>query len=141
MSKGQHMTNFYCFFCHSCFQNMFYTWCLGRNKPRSINAMCFLNLSTTLKVVSTTFGPITIFKQQSLLFHLLHKITFSSLSTTSFASLVFIAFVLQILRRDSRSKHNFEKQYYCGNYSDDVYQCLSTDQILHRWQLILEAFE
>ena len=100
MSKGQHMTNFYCFFCHSCFQNMFYTWCLGRNKPRSINAMCFLNLSTTLKVVSTTFGPITIFKQQSLLFHLLHKITFSSLSTTSFASLVFIAFVLQILRQE-----------------------------------------
>ena len=78
-------------------------------------------------------------KDQSLSFHvvskhLLHKITFLSFPTTSVALLVFIALVLYILRRDNRGKHNFEKQNYRGTYSDNVCQCLNTDQILLKIQ-------
>ena len=94
----------------------------------------------SLKVVFGTFGPIKMFKKQSLSFHVVSKtfITQNYLfvipSNILRFSCLYRSFLAHFNPRDNRGKHDFEKQYYCGNYSDDVYQCLNTDQILLKIQ-------
>ena len=93
-----------------------------------------------LKVVSATFRPIKMFKKQSLSFHVVSKtfITQNYLfvipSNILRFSCLYRSFLAHFKPRDNRGKHDFEKQYYCGNYSDDVYQFLNTDQILLKIQ-------
>ena len=100
------------------------------------------NLSTStlsflsLKVVSATFGPITMFKEQSLSFHVVFKIfitqnyLFVIPNNIRHFTCLYHSCLAHFKVRDNRGTHNFEKQCYCGNYSDDVCQCLNTDQIL-----------
>ena len=94
----------------------------------------------SLKVVSATFGPIKMFEKQSLSFHVVSKtfITQNYLfvipSNILRFSCLYHSFLAHFKPRDNRGKHDFEKQCYCGNYSDDVYQCLNTDQILLKIQ-------
>ena len=89
-----------------------------------------------LKVVSATFEPITMFKQQSLSFQVVSKTFLTQNYLLVIPNNIFRFTCLyrcclaHFKRRDNRGKHNFEKQYCCGNYSDDAYQCLNTDQIL-----------
>ena len=98
------------------------------------------NLYFSLKVVSATFGPITMFKQQSSSFHVVSKsfITQNYLfvipSNILSFSWLYRSCLAHFKSRDNRGKHNFEKQSFCGNYFDDVCQCLSTDQILLKIQ-------
>ena len=85
----------------------------------------------SLKVVSATFGPIKMFEKQSLSFHVVSKtfITQNYLfvipSNILRFSCLYRSFLAHFKPRDNRGKHDFEKQYYCGNYSDDVCQCLT----------------
>ena len=93
-----------------------------------------------LKVLSATFGPIKMFKKQLFSFHVVSKtfITQNYLfvipSNILHFSCLYCSFLAYFKPRDNRGKHDFEKQYYCGNYSDDVYQFLNTDQILLKIQ-------
>ena len=93
-----------------------------------------------LKVVSATFRPIKMFKKQSLSFHVVSKtfITQNYLfvipSNILRFSCLYRSFLAHFNPRDNRGKHDVEKQYYCGNYFNDVYQCLHTDHILLKIQ-------
>ena len=111
-------------------------------RKRSKNASIFLN-NWLLKAVSATFWPITMFKEQSLLFHVVCEtlITQSYLFVIPNNDLRFTCLYrsCHILRRDDRGKHNFEKQYYCGNYSDDVCQGLNTDRFLLKIRYLMAA--
>ena len=97
-------------------------------------------LMRNLKIVSATFKRITIFKQQSLSFHVVSKtfITQNYLFVIPNHILCFTcpyhSYLAHFKTSDNRGKHNFEKQYCGGNYSDDLYQCLNTDQILLKIQ-------
>ena len=92
------------------------------------------DLDLVLKVVSAIFGSITRFKRQSS-FHVVPK-TFTTQNHLFVIPNKILRFtclyrscLAHFKTRDNRGKHNFKKQYCCGNYSDDVYQCLNTDQI------------
>ena len=93
-----------------------------------------------LKVASATFEPITMFKQQSLSFHLVSKTfikqnyLFVIPNNILHFTCLYRSCLAHFKTRDNRDKHNFEKQYCCENYSDDVYQCPNTDQILLKIQ-------
>ena len=80
-----------------------------------------------LKVASATFGSITMFKQQPLLFHVVSK-TFITQNYLFVILIIILCFTFlcryclaYFKTRDNRGKNNFEKQYCCGNYSVDVY--------------------
>ena len=79
-------------------------------------------------------------KEQSLSFPVVFKIFIFTKLLFSIPNkilrfiLLYCSFLVKFKTRDDRGKHNFEKQYCCGNYSDDVYQCLNTDQILLKIQ-------
>ena len=80
------------------------------------------------------------FKQHSLSFHVVSKtfITQNYLfvipsNILRFSSL-YRSCLVHFKPRDNRGKHDFGKQYYCGNYSHDICQCLNTDQILLKIQ-------
>ena len=72
------------------------------------------------------------FKEQALSFHVvsktLRKITFAIPNN------ILLSCLVDFKTRGNRGEHNFEKQYYCGNYSDDVCQSFNTDQILLKIQ-------
>ena len=93
-----------------------------------------------LKAVSATFASIKMFKKQSLSFYVVSKtfITQNYLFVIPGNILRFSclcrSFLAHFKPRDNRGKHDFQKQYNCGNNSDDVYQCLKTDQILLKIQ-------
>ena len=95
-----------------------------------------------LKVVSTTSGPIKMFEKHSLLFHVISKAftiqnyLFVIPSNNFRFSCLYRLFHAHFKPKDNRGKHNFEKQYYCRNYSDYVYQCLNVDQILFKIQYL-----
>ena len=80
------------------------------------------------------------FKQQSLSFHVVSKtfITQNYLFVIPKNILPFTCLYRSCLAhfktRDNQGKLNFEKQYYCGNNSDDMCQCLNTDQIILKIQ-------
>ena len=98
------------------------------------------NANFMLKVVSASFGPMAMFEQQSLSFHVVSKtfITqnylFVILNNILGFTCLYLSCLAHFKTRDNRGKHNFDKQYYCGSYSDDVCQCLNTDQILLNMQ-------
>ena len=91
-----------------------------------------------LNVVFATFGSMTMFKQQPLSFMQFSKYFFTQNNLLVIPNNILCFTCLyrscfaQFETRKNRGKHNFEKQYCCRNYSDDVYQCLNTDQILLR---------
>ena len=107
-------------------------------KGLSVAKNCLRPESATLKVVPATFEPITMFKQLSLSFHVASKtfITQSYLFVIPNNILRFTC-LAHFKTRDNQGKHNFKIQYCCWNYSDDVCQCLNTDQIL----LIIQYFD
>ena len=75
------------------------------------------------------------FKQHSLSFHVVCKtfITQNYLFVIPNNILRFpclIALVLHILKQEIIEANTTLKNYFCGNYSDDVYQCLNRDQML-----------
>ena len=112
-------------------------------RKRSKNASIFLN-NWLLKVVSATFWPITMFKGQSLLFHVVSE----TLITQNYLLVIpnnvvrftcLLSLLSHFKTKDDRGKHNFEKQYYCGNYSDDVCQGLNTDRFLLKIRYLMAA--
>ena len=96
--------------------------------------------SKSIVKVSATFGPMKMFKKKSLSFHVVSKtfIAQNYLSVIPSDILHFFclnrSFLAHFKSRDNRDKHVFEKHYYCGDYSDDVCQCLNTDQIFLKIQ-------
>ena len=77
--------------------------------------------------MSATFGSMTMFKQQSLSFHVVSKIfiaqnyLFGIPNKILRVTFLYRSRLAQFKTRDNRGKLSFEKQYCCGNYSDDVY--------------------
>ena len=106
---------------------------IQHNEGKSVVAKMFIR---NLKVAYSSFRSVTMFKQQSLSFYIISK-TFITKNYISVIPNNILRFTFpnnfclaHFETSDNWSKHNFEKHYCCGNYSDDIYQCPKTDQIL-----------
>ena len=93
---------------------------------------------------AATFGPITMFKEQSLSFHVvsktLRKIPFLLFPTTSFALLVFIDLVSRILKQETMEANTILKNNVCAGIILMTYaNALTRTRFLLKIQILMTA--